>query len=283
MDSMRGLSTSLPQTRRKLDAPELLSDFKAAALSVTNLYKTAAASQDKARAAGYQDAVEDILAFLDKENLGLMDGEGWRVRQWATERLVDDGMQRPMAVSEDDVEEKAAEVPQQQQAGSRSGSPETSRKPPAMPASSSELRETSPKRTATSEPPPAYPPARDDFSFRSNQIYPTNHDREASNMDLDTAASSPTSTNTETPPSVRIISHASRSSRNGRHTNHNRRAATTNNTPTINLNLGSGAGNKRKMPYPDFFDISGSDFDKHHDRKDGGFGGGRGGKRGRHV
>ena len=41
MDSMRHLSSSLPSTRRRNEQThQLLSDFKAAALSVTNLYKT---------------------------------------------------------------------------------------------------------------------------------------------------------------------------------------------------------------------------------------------------
>lgn len=65
---------------------QLLQAFKTAALSVTNLYKSAAADQNNSRAAGYQDALDDLLRFLDSNNLGLQDGEGWRVRQWATER-----------------------------------------------------------------------------------------------------------------------------------------------------------------------------------------------------
>ena len=286
MDSMRHLSTSLPATtRRRQDQPELLADFKAAALSVTNLYKTAAALKDKARAAGYQDALDDVLVFLDKENLGLMDGEGWRVRQWATERLVDDGLQRQQAAVSDEEEDGVA------QEARRSSSPSVQRKPPPvpMPVSSSELEEASPRRTAVSEPPQQHPhsrartptptlPSRDDFTFRSTHAYPTNHDRESSNtMDLDngTASSSPSTTET-----VRIIQ---RPTNRARHTNHNRRGNTTG-SATVNLNLGAGAGSKRKMPYPDFFDISGSNLDgQDGGGGGGGNGGGRGGKRGRHA
>ena len=87
---MRHLSSSLPGSRRRNEQPhQLLADFKAAALSVTNLYKTATAENARSREAGYQDALDDLLAFLDRENMGLMDGEGWRVRRWATERLDD--------------------------------------------------------------------------------------------------------------------------------------------------------------------------------------------------
>jgi hypothetical protein len=289
MDSMRHLSTSLPRNRRQLDTPGLLADFKAAALSVTNLYKTAAASQDKARAAGYQDAVEDLLAFLDQENLGLMDGEGWRVRQWATERLIDDGSFRQ---GEDDVdEEKKDDSSRYERAASRSSSPEMQRKVPPMPADSSEVHEetgVAAKRQATSEPPsvPVQPaPTSETFTFRSSHAYPTNHDREGT-MDLDaasTAPATPTSTSTTTPDSAptRFVPR-SRGSRHGR-----RSAAqptTSNNSATISLNLGTGAGSKRKLPYPDFFDVPEIHFEGYGSKDNGyGNGGSKGGKRGRHV
>ena len=281
---MRPLSYSLPPARRRLDHPALLADFKAAALSVTNLYKTAAASQDKARAAGYQDAIEDLLSFLDREELGLMDGEGWRVRQWATERLSEDaGGMAKKAESEDDVDEDT-------KVEDRSSSPEVQRKAqpvPTMAMSSSELTEDNPRRSAQSEPPPDQIPTIDNFTFRSNHAYPTNHDREK--MDLDSAAiitsstpSTPhaTSSETTTPASVRVMARSNRRA----HTNHNRQRGANNsnlNGATINLNLGAGTGSKRKLPYSDFFDISGINFEG-SDRTDGSSGRG-GGKRGRFV
>src|SRR5450432_3759901 len=92
MDSMRSLNTSLPgasPSKQQMPEPpeQLLSAFKAAALSVTKLYKTAAVDLARARSEGYQDALDELLAFLDKEDIGLTDGEGWRIRRWATERL----------------------------------------------------------------------------------------------------------------------------------------------------------------------------------------------------
>src|SRR5699024_9868937 len=56
------------------------------------------------RQAGYQEAIEDLLQFLDRENLGLGDGEGWSVRRWATERLDGSGV----AASDDDDTDKRA-------------------------------------------------------------------------------------------------------------------------------------------------------------------------------
>lgn len=277
---MRPLTNSLPPARRRLDQPELLTDFKAAALSVTHLYKTALAAQDKARAAGYQDAIEDLLSFLDREELGLMDGEGWRVRQWATERLSEEagGMAKKADTDDEADEETKMEK--------RSSSPETQRKAqpvPAMAVSSSELTDENIRRSARSEPPPDQLPTMDNFSFRTSHVYPTNHDREA--MDMDTTAnvtsSTPTtphgtSSETPTPASVRIMARANR------RTNHNRQRGANNGNnygSTVNLNLGAGAGNKRKLPYSDFFDVAGINFDSTD--KDGG---GKGpGKRGRFV
>ena len=283
MDSMRHLSSSLPSTRRRNEQTyQLLSDFKAAALSVTNLYKTATAENARSRDAGYQDALDDLLVFLDKENLGLMDGEGWKVRQWATERLDD----APKA-SEDDEESSTKE----EVVETRSSSPEVQRKPIA----SNSLIEEEQQRPASEPPqhaplptpqqqsavhiaaasPPTSAPVLDNFSFRSAQAYPTNHDRDDNQtMDLD-----PTSTAPARP--------APKASSKPRHTAHNRsrdnqRASS---GPTFNFNLGTGAGGKRKMPYPDFFDISGlnpdgNDNSNNNNRREGG---GRGGKKGRHV
>ncbi|KPI42811.1 uncharacterized protein AB675_1809 [Cyphellophora attinorum] len=106
MDSMRSLNTSLPTpySGRPVPPEHLLQAFRSAALSVTNLYKSAVQDQNNNRAAGYQDALDDILRFLDSENLGLQDGEGWRVRQWVTERY-DGSANQPQPESEDERSE----------------------------------------------------------------------------------------------------------------------------------------------------------------------------------
>jgi hypothetical protein len=245
-------------------------DFKAAALSVTNLYKTAASENTRARETGYQDALDDLLTFLDKENLGLCDGEGWRVRQWATERLDD----------KDEEEGTREEV-----VGTRSSSPEVQRKA-QMPVTSSELVDEVEQRPA-SEPPQQAPqqpvalapvamPSLEDFAFRATQAYPSNHDRDTnSNMELDQSSSSTPSSTAST---VRITPKPSRP----RHNNHNRNRDSRATSANINFNLGnSGAGSKRKMPYADLFDISG--LNPEGQNRDGKDGNGRGGKRGRHV
>lgn len=263
---MRHLSTSLPQSHRAPQPQELLADFKAAALSVTNLYKSAASAQVKARAAGYQDALDDLLSFLDRENLGLMDGEGWRVRQWATERLDDAIPRAPGSDDEDDTSRDAA-------AETRSSSPETQRKSAAAQLSSDVDDDSNNERRVASEPPRQQTPPTtrsshittthtvptSDFTFQSNHTYPTSHDREVNPMDVDGS--------TETP---RVMPR--HKTRNAAH--HRQRGDA---RSSFNLNISSGVGGKRKIPYPDFFDISGLNFD-FSDKREGGQ---RGGKKGR--
>ena len=105
MDSMRSLNKSLPKTKRQ---PDVHQSFKNAALQLTNLYKSALADVDRARSDGYQEALDDLLTFLDKGNLGVGDGEGWQIRQWATERL--DGPRHTNSDEDDenDMDDKPA-------------------------------------------------------------------------------------------------------------------------------------------------------------------------------
>ncbi|CAK7227161.1 hypothetical protein SEUCBS140593_006484 [Sporothrix eucalyptigena] len=86
---------------------ELLDVFKAAALSVTKLYKTSAAVQSKARIEGYQDCLEDLLSVLEKGDVDVR-----TIRRWAVERL--DGREPilPTIESEDEAEKSSTPEPQ---------------------------------------------------------------------------------------------------------------------------------------------------------------------------
>jgi hypothetical protein len=285
MDSMRSLNTSLPRTspRRNQQPPEeLLSAFKAAALSVTNLYKNAASEQARSRAAGYQDALDDLLSFLDKENLGLGDGEGWSVRQWATERF--DGAHSAARESEDEEEEQEEQP--------RSSSPEVVRKPTGAPVTTQDQQLPQPETSlARIDVPPVQHqqqpqvaradhsvPQADTFTFRSSMSYPPPHqdrevDMDASNNPATDSPNSSTSTNP-----VRLEVHSRRRNNHNRSNNNNNNSS--NRIASINLgSLGSGAGSKRKN-LGDFFDISGLSFGNGNNGRDNPD---RGGKRGRHV
>ncbi|CAK7213346.1 hypothetical protein SBRCBS47491_001774 [Sporothrix bragantina] len=90
---------------------ELLDVFKAAALSVTKLYKTSAAVQSKARIEGYQDCLEDLLTVLEKGDVDVR-----TIRRWVIERL--DGREPilPTIESEDEVEKTDNSTPEPQTA-----------------------------------------------------------------------------------------------------------------------------------------------------------------------
>ncbi|CAL3967197.1 hypothetical protein PZA11_003579 [Diplocarpon coronariae] len=264
MDSMRSLNSSLPgpatTPAAKHEPPEqLLKAFKAAALSVTNLYKSAAADQGRARSEGYQDALDELLSFMDKEDIGLSDGEGWRIRRWATERL--DG-KIPNVDSEDEASDKdkadRGSSPVLQRAQSSTITPATN-----------PVRTSSPVRTDSTPPPSSLPtalesvpspsllPPQGTFSFRSSHQYPQDADIILS--DLDSSDITRTSDAGATRPS---------------RTRHNARSGI---RPTNSI--GRGAGQKRKINFGEFFDIG--NLGQGRDRDGLGGGGGGGGKRSR--
>lgn len=280
MDSMRSLNTSLPggkspSKQQNCDTPQqlLIAQFKAAALSVTNLYKTAAADQGRARAEGYQDALDELLSFLDKEDIGLSDGEGWRIRRWATERL--DGRDSTSHNdSDDDVPEKT----------DRGSSPVIQRSQSAthIPTSTvKSTRATSPMRTETAPPPPTVvlpdpepePPTitelpQSTFTFRSSQQYPQDPDILLSDLDLSDKSRSQTHDCFSNQPAGISLTRPSRT--NARHNNHSSRLNARSST-----SISRGAGQKRKINFGDFFDLGNLG---HGDDSLGG-----GGKRGRFV
>ncbi|KAF2249234.1 hypothetical protein BU26DRAFT_519373 [Trematosphaeria pertusa] len=245
MDSMRSLNTSLPKTRQRQPTPQpdTHQSFRTAALTVTNLYKAALADIDRSRSDGYQEALEDLIGFLDKENLGVGDGEGWRIRQWAMERL--DGALPVPSTSDSDEEgldEKRA----------RSSSPIMERNP-----SPEETRSTEPLAGPThrsdSAPPPIsvasstvdadMAPLPTMFHFSAPQSYPNNN---SNDTPFDFSAAARRAFPTPRRPSNRS------SSRNLQ------RSAAQN-----LFSLGSGAGQKRKL-MQDFFGVDGF-----NDRRDG--------------
>ena len=270
MDSMRSLNSSLPRSpRRKKSNPpleQLIQSFRTAALSVTNLYKTAAADEARALDAGYQDALDDLLTFLDQRNLGLDDGEGWKVRQWATERLHGSVPAHVGSDSDDDRGETAKRA--------RSSSPVAQRttvqdvEPARQPS-----RSTSPVRAASvpmAPPPTSHPQnslshAPEEFTFRSAHQYPYDTDMQSTDLVNNNTAPQP-----EPLPSaavkLEVVPRGSRTPhRGGNHPNrHGARS-----TPGAR-SLGTGAGSKRRTPLLDYFDLGSL-----ADGKDGRDGGGK--------
>lgn len=226
---------------------QLLQAFKAAALSVTNLYKISASDQSQARHLGYQDALDSLLAFLDKENMGLGDGEGWRVRQWATERL--DGSP-PVHAGSDSDDDRGETIKR-----TRSTSPTLHRK-----ISQETMQTRQPSRSASpvrvaSAPPISHLTRPEIFSFRSEYPYPQD-------VDMQAETTSPTISQPEglaeglgspPPPAVRleVVPRGSRTPhRSGTHSNRHHTRSSNSTRP-----LGLGAGSKRKTAFGDYFDL----------------------------
>jgi hypothetical protein len=275
MDSMKSLGGSLPAA----SPPEqLLGAFKEAALSVTKLYKLANADHSRARAEGYQDALDELLSFLDKEDIGLSDGEGWRIRRWATERL--DG--RAVSPNGMETDDEAAGDKQD-----RVSSPEIPRSHSASRLSPQHQapQVASPVR-AVSQPPPvvsSIPPPADQmnvvppqglFTFQSPFPYPQVTDIDIGDLEL----SDNTRAQNDPPHSTPSITVSRPSRTNLRHNNHPGRPTTRGGGSV----LSRGAGAKRKLNISEFFDFS-SSRDYRDGGKDGTGGGGGGGKRGRYA
>lgn len=253
---MKSLNRSLPKASNNTHTqpPEpLLQAFRTAALSVTNLYKISAADQSRSRHLGYQDALDHLLVFLDSENLGLGDGEGWRVRQWATERL--DGTQ-PVHVASDSDDDRVEAIKR-----TRSTSPKIQRKPSQETLETMQpSRSASPARVASA--PPATTPqpsgqtSRPEiFSFRSALHYPQDVEMQPETPGpiislpdsvSEGLASLPT-------PAVRleVLPRGSRTAcRNVHYPNRHNTRSSNSTRP-----LGIGAGSKRKTAFGDFFDL----------------------------
>jgi hypothetical protein len=277
MDSMRSLNTSLPTSRshRSL-APELLQAFKSAALSVTNLYKTAVTDQGNTRQQGYQDALDDLLTFLDRENLGLQDGEGWKIRQWATERFEGGDTMGNSIDSDDD------RVDTEKRARSSSPVPHIRTSSAGLDLRGHSTSENNVPRTESAPPPtmkednhPLVMERPSMFTFSAAHPMPT--------QTRDVPMHTPETSSGEIPPSVdRLEASTSQATsplrvevvnRNSRL--QNRHASTRHNTRSANRDMSFAGGTKRKLYIPEFFDISNVG-----NPKDGTNGGG---KRGRHV
>lgn len=242
---MKSLNTSLPSSASGTQPPEqLLQSFKTAALSVTNLYKNAVYEQSQAKRAGYQEAIEELLQFLDRENLGLGDGEGWRVRQWATER--NDGMGAPPSDDDDQLDsEKRA----------RSATPAAVRRD--HPDARRPCRSASPPKDGaptTQQPAPPTQHGNDGsacsrpaiFTFTSGSTFPQGQD-----VDMHSNDNPPVPSQDESGVSLPALPrHSRQHHRHGNFSRSNPRAPTR--EPSV------GIGSKRKLAFPDFFDLSGT-------------------------
>lgn len=235
------------------ESPEQLLDaFKAAALSVTKLYKTSAAAQAKARADGYQDCLDDLLSFLDKENIGLSDGEGWKIRRWATERLEGRDAVSQAMESDDEVEKaeplsspeihRSSSVTRLSPAATRDEVNMRDSAPPAM----EPVREVVEEQPQQQKQPEFVVPSQDTFTFQASHAYPSQDSYlNLDNLNLSDTHASSNNTTTSMSRSIRRHGNPPRSS--------SRSAAN---------HLGRGAGQKRRLNLGEIFDLGSLGYGK---------------------
>ncbi|KAG8529461.1 uncharacterized protein KY384_006098 [Bacidia gigantensis] len=247
MESMKSLNNSLPSQSQKKGSgqkqEDLLQVFKSAALSVTNLYRTAEANDTRSRQAGYQEALDELLTFLDRENIGLDDGEGWKIRRWATARLDDQPARRTSSDSEEEKQESMGRAATPPQAKSTRSNVVESGQPRQAP-------EQSPSRELTTPPVEAVnnsQPLSDVFTFRSMHPYPIDTEMPSpGSMKIELSSAEPRiQAQSPQPIAVNVLPRGSKTPRGTRHAQRS----------VPGRGLGSGAGSKRKVTFDDFFDV----------------------------
>lgn len=232
-------------------APEQLLDvFRTAALSVTKLYKSSITAQQKARAAGYQDCLDELLQFLDKENLGLDDGEGWKIRAWANEKWEardgspavlesDDDAEKPDTVASPGIQRSAStssirqQAPTQQQPAPIHEEPE-----PELELDTPIVEEV--EEAAMDHQPEIVVPTQETFNFRSAHPYPQDAQNQLNIGNLHLSDNRSHDSSISTPRPSRPRHHGASTGRRPGRTNH----------------LGRGAGNKRHLNFEEFFGLT---------------------------
>ena len=258
MDSMRSLNKSLPRSPRKKwrsRTPEqLIQAFKNAALSVTNLYRTAEADENRAKQVGYQEAIDDLLTFLDRENIGLDDGEGWWIRKWATEHFDEQIGTRGASESDEERPEAGKETGGMSPTNHERIPSKDPGTPQQAPESSSPVQQppsSVPQDESEAPPkPPTSAPNLETFTFRSSNPSRPDADMSSGATGTDLAHPEPTVHPQAKPAfTLNVLPPGSKAPRGSRYP---QRSSST-------RNLGSGAGSKRRLPFGDYFDISSLD------------------------
>lgn len=256
MDSMRTLNTSLPSSASAQPPEQLLQAFKTAALSVTNLYKTAHSDQANSRHLGYQEALEDLRAFLDREKLALDDAEGQKIRKWVVSRIDGTGTTTTTTTTttSDSEDERAGD---RKEDNKRTGSSSPARKEsPDTTRRNSQPATSTMNNSSPNEPPPSLPQAPT-FTFAAGPQWPSALPEDADMRSSNSVSS--TSSDSITSPSIRLEV-IPRGPRTPHRNNARHRNQSSTRDPSANT------GSKRKFGFGDFFDVS------------DGFGGGKRGR-----
>lgn len=153
MDSKYAMQNENPE--------QLLDVFKAAALSVTRLYKSSVSAETRARAEGYQDCLDDLLSLLDKDGHSFSEPALSKLRKWAADRREGRDVSPQTFESEEETEKtEPTSTPVAMNTDSQ-------QQPAVEPA-------PQPSHPPADEPrPPEFVvPTQDSFTFQSDHPYP---------------------------------------------------------------------------------------------------------------
>lgn len=218
------------QSARTENPEQLIDVFKAAALSVTKLYKSSVAAETRARSEGYQECLDDLLGFLDRDGHQLAGGLP-KLRRWIAERREGGDVTLPTSESEDEVE-KAETTPSNNSTSANASANNTTHTATSSNQQSTRAASIDPAPveivSIPNEPPRFIVPSQESFTFGSDHQYPN-----IATLDLSDGRSR-----------APMSHHSSRQSRN---------RSATRNALRVSNQLGRGAGTKRRMDFDDFF------------------------------
>lgn len=212
------------------ESPEQLIDiFKSAALSVTKLYKTSVAAESRARQDGYQECLDDLFAFIDREGTSLGDTGLSKLRKWACDRR--DGRDTTLSTSESEDEADKGDSTTSLDTPTSTTTITTTNAandPSSTTSSAAQNRQSSPEisTSGNDSPPQHFVVPSQDFTFQSEHQYPN-----IATLDLsDTRA------------------------HGGVNHSQQRTSRTQNNKQRLRSgHLGRGAGTKRRMDFDELF------------------------------
>ncbi|CAG9949634.1 unnamed protein product [Clonostachys rosea f. rosea IK726] len=216
------------QSARTDNPEQLIEVFKAAALSVTKLYKSSVAAETRARSEGYQECLDDLLGFLDRDGHQLAGGLP-KLRRWIAERREGGDVTLPTSESEDEVEKAETTPSNNSTSASANSTTHTGISSNQAPTRAASIDPAPVEVVPIPNEPPRYiVPSQESFTFTSDHQYPN-----IATLDLSDGRSR-----------TAMSHHSSRQSRN---------RSATRNALRVSNQLGRGAGTKRRMDFDDFF------------------------------
>ncbi|PFH50190.1 hypothetical protein AMATHDRAFT_61517 [Amanita thiersii Skay4041] len=201
MESLTSLATSLPTAHQNAEK-ELLNNFKAAALSITTLYRSSRETSKRAYNAGYAAACQDLLNMIQQgvsasgiDNTDSLEGMTiGRVMDWTEARL------EAIKQREEEEEEEEERERERNRSASAAGNTTTTTPAPASTRAPAPVPATTTTSTQLAPPPPSSASSRSTSASKaakSSQSHSSNsRTKDTKSTSLSAPTSSPLQSNT---------------------------------------------------------------------------------------